>query len=95
MTQVVRPDSEVPVPSGIERRLANVERMLGAITASFTPALPGGGRVSDGSGVPTRPGDVDPMAGDYFLRTDTPTVSNQRLYVCTAGGDAPTWVGIT
>ena len=50
--------------------------------------------ISSGSGAPTLPGGSNPMAGDYYLRTDTPAVANQRIYVCTAGGGTPTWVGI-
>lgn len=32
--------------------------------------------------------------GDYYFRTDTPAVANQRLYVCTVAGNPGTWVGI-
>jgi parallel beta-helix repeat protein len=36
----------------------------------------------------------NPNTGDFYLRTDTPDRPNQRVYVCTLGGGAPTWVGI-
>ncbi|HEY5668023.1 MAG TPA: glycosyl hydrolase family 28-related protein [Candidatus Saccharimonadales bacterium] len=52
-----------------------------------------GSKISSGSGAPTaRAG----TAGDYYLRTDTPTTPNQRIYVCTVtgGAGAATWVGI-
>ena len=43
-----------------------------------------------GSGEPTQ---MTPP-GSYYLRTDTPTVANQRLYVQTTQPPAITWVGI-
>ena len=50
------------------------------------------GTISSGTGAPTIAG----TAGDYYLRTDTPTVTDQRIYVCTVtgGAGAATWVGI-
>jgi hypothetical protein len=53
-----------------------------------------GTRVSSGVGVPTIPGSSNPAAGDLYIRVDTPTVANQKLYFCTVGGATPTWVGI-
>ena len=52
----------------------------------------GGAHIKSGAGVPTVAGAV----GDWFIRTDTPTVADQRLYVCTVAGGAgaATWVGI-
>ena len=54
--------------------------------------LTGGSRVSSGTGAPTIAG----TAGDFFFRTDTPTVTDQRIYICTVtgGAGAATWVGI-
>jgi hypothetical protein len=51
-----------------------------------------GAMLQSGSGVPT----VGSPAGGYYLRTDTPSTPNQRLYVCTVAGvaGAATWVGI-
>ena len=48
--------------------------------------------LSSGTGAPTIAG----TAGDFFFRTDTPTTTNQRIYVCTVSGaaGAATWVGI-
>ena len=48
--------------------------------------------LSSGTGAPTIAG----TAGDFFFRTDTPTVADQRIYVCTVtgGAGAATWVGI-
>ncbi len=40
-----------------------------------------------GSGAPT----ISGVSGDYYFRTDTPTTSLQRIYVCTGG---TTWTGI-
>lgn len=48
-----------------------------------------------GSGAPSLPGGVSSVnAGDYYFRSDTPSTASQRIYVCTVGGAAPTWVGI-
>ena len=48
--------------------------------------------VYSGTGAPTIAG----TAGDFFFRTDTPTTTDQRIYVCTVTGaaGAATWVGI-
>lgn len=53
-----------------------------------------GNKFSVGSGAPIHPGGIAPRVGDGFLRTDSPTVVNQRLYICTVGGSSPTWIGI-
>lgn len=37
------------------------------------------GRLFQGSGAPS----ISGTAGDYYFRTDTPSTSNQRIYVCT------------
>lgn len=50
--------------------------------------------VTIGSGVPVNPAGHAPSKGNYYFRTDTPTIANQRIYVCTVGGSSPTWVGI-
>lgn len=48
--------------------------------------------MSSGSGSPTIAG----TAGDYYFRTDAPTTSDERIYICTATGVAgsATWAGI-
>ena len=46
-----------------------------------------GPRIWGGSGAPS----FSATAGDYFFRSDTPSTSNQRLYVCTGGSS---WTGI-
>lgn len=67
----------------------------GALTD--TPAnLTGAASVlSTGSGAPSKPNGGNPVAGQYYLRTDTPGTANQRLYVCTTGGASPVWAGIS
>ena len=49
-------------------------------------------KIHGGTGAPTIAG----TAGDFFFRTDTPTTTNQRIYICTVSGaaGAATWVGI-
>jgi hypothetical protein len=54
----------------------------------------GNATVCIGQGAPSKPNVLNPQAGDLFFRTDTPAVANQRIYICTVGGAAPTWVGI-
>lgn len=46
-----------------------------------------GASIYSGTGVPT----LSALAGDFYLRTDTPGVANQRLYVCTG---TTNWTGI-
>lgn len=46
-----------------------------------------GPRLWGGSGAPS----FSATAGDYFFRSDTPSTSNQRIYVCTGG---TSWTGI-
>lgn len=48
-----------------------------------------GGHFYSGSGVPNIAASV---AGDLYLRTDTPSTSGQRLYIATAGN---TWTALT
>ena len=56
---------------------------------------PGGGSMFSGVGAPgAKVNGKPPLAGDLYLRIDTPSTANQRLYVCTVGGATPTWVGI-
>jgi hypothetical protein len=54
-----------------------------------------GARLWSGSGVPTTPGGaITYNLGDAYLRTDTPSTANQRLYVVTTAGTSPAWTGI-
>jgi hypothetical protein len=68
--------------------------LLARLSSSAGYVQPGtsagaGGRIFSGTGIP---GTVSgSAAGDIFIRTDTPTVANQRIYVATA---ANTWTGI-
>ncbi len=56
--------------------------------------LSGGGTISQGSGVPSKPNGQNPVAGDIYFRTDTPSTGSQRIYICTTGGGSPVWAGI-
>ena len=51
-----------------------------------------GAMLQSGTGAPT----VGSPLGGFYLRTDTPSTVNQRVYVCTVAGiaGAATWVGI-
>lgn len=70
-------------------------KAYGSVATRLLDMTPfGGGRISSGSGVPTKPGGIDPTSGDINFRTDTPSTLLQRLYICTVGGATPTWVGI-
>jgi hypothetical protein len=72
--------------------LAKVDASGNGFFNALTPTS--GAKITSGSGAPSAPGGANPAAGDYFFRTDTPSTSNQRIYVCTVGGASPTWVGI-
>lgn len=62
---------------------------------SFGSMSPGGaGNVTQGSGAPSKPAGNNPTAGDIWFRTDTPSTSDQRIYICTTGGASPVWAGI-
>ena len=55
-----------------------------------------GMRVWSGSGAPgssTVGGAAS--VGDLYLRTDTPTTANQRIYTCTTAGTPGTWTAVT
>jgi hypothetical protein len=48
-------------------------------------------RVWSGTGTPSSTTVGDARVGDWYLRRDTPSTSNQRLYVCTVAGSPGTW----
>ena len=56
--------------------------------------LPGGGRMSQGQGLPTVPNGVAPATGDIYFRTDTPNTPKERIYICITAGPTPAWTGI-
>jgi hypothetical protein len=72
--------------------LAKVDATGNMFANALTPTS--GARITSGSGAPSTPGGANPTAGDLYVRTDTPSTANQRLYSCTVGGASPTWVGI-
>jgi hypothetical protein len=79
--------------------LGEAKALVGSTTvdppfASGLVSQQGTARLLMGAGAPSKPGGVDPVAGDFYLRTGTPSTANQRLYVCTVGGASPTWVGV-
>lgn len=64
----------------------------GTILMAQQVQVQGAVTINSGTGVPTIAGAL----GDWFIRTDTPTVADQRLYICTAAGaaGAATWTGV-
>jgi hypothetical protein len=69
--------------------------MAAAVGSGNTYHIAGGaGTVAEysGTGVPG----IGGKQGDHYWRYDTPTTSNQRLYICTVAGaaGAATWVGV-
>lgn len=78
--------------------ISNDGSVSAGTNVSGTGAL--GAKVWSGSGAPgttsgTYPGGtVAPSAGDFYLRKDTPSTANQRIYVCTTGGATPVWTGV-
>lgn len=63
------------------------EVIVKAVPTILGSGGPLGGNLWGGSGVPAAGLGNN---GDYFFRTDTPGVANQRVYVKSAGA----WVGI-
>lgn len=65
----------------------------GVSTTAGAGATAGGAKIYSGSGSPS--GLVGTL-GDIYFRTDTPSTSNQRVYICTVAGaaGAATWTGI-
>lgn len=65
----------------------------GALAPDYVHLAGGAGpTITGGSGAPTIAG----AEGDVYFRIDTPTVADQRVYICTVTGiaGASTWVGI-
>ena len=57
--------------------------------------LAGGTSIFSGSGAgPKLVNGAAPDVGDIWIRIDTPSTANQRIYICTVGGANPTWLGI-
>lgn len=70
----------------ITPRAPDLAAMLAALTARLDRLeRPATSPITAGSGLP-----VGGTSGSYYLRTDTPGVANQQIYVNVAG----TWVGI-
>ena len=63
-------------------------RAVTSVLSGGTDASAAGGNIWSGSGAPNITASV---SGDYYFRTDTPSTSNQRIYVATG---ANTWTGI-
>lgn len=68
--------------------IATIDAQL-VVTGAVQPGnnTAAGGHIYSGSGAPT----LSAVSGDCYLRTDTPTTTNQRLYVCTG---TTNWTGI-
>src|SRR5579863_320355 len=80
--------------NGIPTFLKAVPTVFFNVQANSYQDKAGTNCTTQGSGVPTNPSGANPVAGDVYFRTDTPTVANQRIYFCTVGGATPTWVGV-
>lgn len=86
------PDASLSVTVSLTASLGGF-RINGPLTIGSTAS--GQPQVFMGSGAPGLPnGATTVAAGSVYFRTDTPTTSGQRLYVCSAGGATPTWQGI-
>lgn len=86
--QVTSVATEAVVGGGVTavKKTRGSEQVLGSIQPGNGTAL--GSHLYSGSGAPNITGSI---AGDFYLRLDTPSTANQRLYVATA---ANTWTGI-
>lgn len=78
--------------SGGNNLFANNGVLAAAINSDGSMQPNMAAKIHAGTGAPTIAGAV----GDLFFRTDTPTVADQRIYICTVAGaaGAATWVGI-
>ena len=60
----------------------------------MTDGTSNGLHIWSGTGAPSGSTVSGPVnVGDLYIRIDTPSTSNQRVYQCTAGGSVGTWVG--
>jgi hypothetical protein len=57
-------------------------------------SIEGGARIWGGTGAPASGTVGTGRLGDLYLRRDTPSTANQRLYICTTAGTPGTWTGI-
>ena len=55
--------------------------------------FPNAVKLYTGAGVPTTPSGQSPAVGDLYVRTDTPTIANQRLYMC-SNAVGPVWTAL-
>ena len=53
-----------------------------------------GVQVWSGTGAPSSTTVGTGAVGDLYLRRDTPTTANQRIYACTVAGTPGTWTGV-
>ena len=83
-----------PTDTRLYRNAPNSLKTDGVVAVSQLVSNASGSRISQGSGAPSSPNQVAPNLGDVYFRTDTPTVPNQRIYICIQGGASPTWTGI-
>ncbi len=80
--------------SGYGKQTVAVDGTTGSIQ-SGTQSGGVGARLWSGSGAPVTPGgSLTYNLGDAYLRTDTPSTANQRLYMVTTAGTAPVWTGV-
>ncbi len=89
MSRTLRPDVLPPPHPEVIKRLERLEKGLLGIAADGGTYFLGVGPMTMyfGSGPPSASIGQD---GDYYLRSDTPGVANQRIYVHSGGS----WVGI-
>lgn len=71
---------------------------LGATGTANLGFVVDGWRIWSGTGAPSTTTVGVCAVGDWYLRRDTPSTANQRIYMCTVAssgiGNAGTWVGI-
>ena len=80
--------------AGYGKKTLSVDGTVGSIQPG-TAANGLGSHIYSGTGAPSTSVPVaSPTAGDIYIRTDTPSTANQRIYVCTTGGSSSVWSGI-
>lgn len=85
-TAFMNPVLNFPTAANLERHKVSSVAVYNSSQTVFAPPFVGQPFATFGTAI----------AGDTWRRSDTPTVANQRIYVCTTGGlpSAQVWTGI-
>ena len=81
--------------AGVFNAAANITGVLDIPCLQLPNGVTNDGiKIYMGSGVPSATTVNPGRIGDLYMRKDTPSTANQRIYMCTVAGTPGTWVGI-